>query len=210
MEDNVIKKYFEGITKVQEEKFLQFENLFREWNEKINLVSRKDIDNLQVHHILHSLSIAKIIDFTDGTFIVDVGTGGGLPGIPLAIMFPNVQFLLVDSVAKKITAAGAIVRELKLDNVETQVGRVESMNIKCDFAVSRAVTTFPEMMNFLKGKFLKTNKNTLPNGLIYLKGGDYMKELNAIDNNYRIFRISDFFQEEYFATKEIVWVRYFL
>ena len=204
---NIINKYFHNLTDLQKQQYEHLEELYKSWNAAINVISRKDIDNLEERHILHSLSIAKIIYFADDTNIIDVGTGGGLPGIPLAIMFPKVNFLLVDSIGKKIKVAQSIADELKLDNVTAVKSRIEDICGEFDFAVSRGMTTFPEFMRLIDGKISHNNKNSLPNGVIYLKGGDYQKELNQIDNNYRIFEISNFFDEEFFTTKEIVWIK---
>ena len=204
---DIITKYFPEFSETQLQQFDQLEELFKKWNQDINVVSRKDIVYFRERHLLHCLSVCKIINFVSGTKILDIGTGGGLPGIPLAIIFPHVDFLLVDSIGKKIKVAQNIVDELKLHNVVCRQARAEEINCKCDFVVSRGVTSLPLFLKYTDGKFLSENKNTLPNGIIYLKGGDYQHELDAFNNNYRIFCISDFFDDEFFKTKEIVWIQ---
>ena len=172
-----IIKYFPEITEKQKDKFDRLQNLYSEWNEKINVISRKDIESLNEKHILHSLGIAKVIRFQPGTKILDIGTGGGFPGIPLAILFPECDFLLADSIGKKIKVVEEVANALNLTNVRALHSRAEKINEKFDFIVSRAVTQMPVFMTWTKGKFLKENNNSLKNGVLYLKGGDLSEEL---------------------------------
>ena len=201
---NIILKYFPEISLDKIEKFKQLESLYIYWNQRINVVSRKNINELYINHVLHSLAIAKIINFKNETKILDVGTGGGFPGIPLAILFPDCNFTLVDSIAKKIHVVDSIVDSLKLDNIYTSVSRVESLNTKHDFIVSRAVTNMSKFLNLTKGRISKGGHNSLSNGIVYLKGGDLSEELKDIKS--QIYNISDYFEEEFFETKKIVYV----
>ncbi len=200
----IIKKYFPEISSIQLSQFEQLIPLYTEWNNKINVISRKDIENLTINHILHSLAIAKIISFKPGTKILDVGTGGGFPGIPLAILFPECKFHLIDSIGKKITVVEAIVEAIGLQNVTAQKVRAEDVDGRYNFIVSRAVTTLPEFYAWVKDKFINKNQNSLKNGIIYLKGGDLTEELSAYNNKSTIFNISDFFEEDYFETKKVI------
>ena len=200
----IIKKYFPEISSIQLSQFEQLIPLYTEWNNKINVISRKDIENLTINHILHSLAIAKIISFKPGTKILDVGTGGGFPGIPLAILFPECKFYLIDSIGKKITVVEAIVEAIGLQNVTAQKVRAEDVDGRYNFIVSRAVTTLPEFYAWVKDKFINKNQNSLKNGIIYLKGGDLTVELSAYNNKSTIFNISDFFEEDYFETKKVI------
>jgi len=201
---DIILKYFPEISLEKIEKLKQLEDLYIYWNQRINVVSRKNINELYINHVLHSLAIAKIINFKNKTNILDVGTGGGFPGIPLAILFPDCNFTLVDSIAKKIHVVDAIVDNLELDNISTSVSRVESLNTKHDFIVSRAVTNMSKFLNLTKGRIIKGGHNSLSNGIIYLKGGDLSEELKEIKN--QIYNISDYFEEDFFETKKIVYV----
>jgi 16S rRNA (guanine527-N7)-methyltransferase len=201
---NIILKYFPEISPDKIEKFKQLESLYIYWNQRINVVSRKNINELYINHVLHSLAIAKIINFKNETKILDVGTGGGFPGIPLAILFPDCNFTLVDSIAKKIHVVDSIVDSLKLDNICTSVTRVESLNTKHDFIVSRAVTNMSKFLNLTKGRIIKGGHNSLNNGIIYLKGGNLSEELKNIKN--KMYNISDYFEEDFFETKKIVYV----
>lgn len=199
-----ILKYFPNIDATQRERFAKLQSLYSDWNEKINVISRKDIDNLYVNHVLHSLAIAKVISFTDGTRLLDVGTGGGFPGIPLAIMFPNCQFHLVDSIGKKITVVNAVVDALGLVNVKGEHTRVEQVKEKCDFVVSRAVTRFDSFYNMTRKCVRQGGNNQLANGILYLKGGDFDDELKAVKREYELFNIQDFFDEPFFETKKVI------
>lgn len=201
---DIILKYFPELSSDKIEKFKQLEALYIYWNQRINVVSRKNINELYINHVLHSLAIAKIINFKNKTNILDVGTGGGFPGIPLAILFPDCNFTLVDSIAKKIHVVDSIVDSLKLDNIITSISRVESLNTKYDFIVSRAVTNMPKFMNLTKGRVIKGGHNSLSNGIIYLKGGNLSEELKNIKN--QMYNISDYFEEDFFETKKIVYV----
>ena len=201
---DIILKYFPELSSDKIEKFKQLEALYIYWNQRINVVSRKNINELYINHVLHSLAIAKIINFKNKTNILDVGTGGGFPGIPLAILFPDCNFTLVDSIAKKIHVVDSIVDSLKLDNICTSISRVESLNTKHDFIVSRAVTNMPKFMNLTKGRVIKGGNNSLSNGIIYLKGGNLSEELKNIKN--QMYNISDYFEEDFFETKKIVYV----
>jgi len=201
----VIEKYFQNLSIEQKKQFAQLDTLYRNWNAKINVISRKDIDTLYERHVLHSLAIAKFIHFTDNTDILDVGTGGGFPGIPLAIMFPQVNFYLVDSIGKKIKVVNAVADELGLKNVRAEHQNSKDVKQKFDFVVSRAVTAFPKFIHLVKGKFKQKNKNALPNGIIYLKGGDLSEELKDFKNDISLTPISQYFEEEFFATKRIVY-----
>ena len=200
----IILKYFPELSSDKIEKFKQLEALYIYWNQRINVVSRKNINELYINHVLHSLAIAKIINFKNKTNILDVGTGGGFPGIPLAILFPDCNFTLVDSIAKKIHVVDSIVNSLKLDNIRTSISRVESLNTKHDFIVSRAVTNMSKFMNLTKGRIIKGGHNSLSNGIIYLKGGNLSEELKNIKN--QMYNISDYFEEDFFETKKIVYV----
>jgi 16S rRNA (guanine527-N7)-methyltransferase len=202
----IITRYFNDLSPVMINQFSNLYELYAYWNEKINVISRKDIQNLYTHHILHSLSIAKIIKFSNSTKIMDVGTGGGFPAIPLAIHFPDVNFYLIDSVGKKIKVVNAIVHELGLKNVVAEQIRAQEVTSKYDFILSRAVMSLPEFINLVNNKIGKEKKNQLNNGILYLKGGDLSTEINQIKQKYRIFKISDFFVEEYFKNKVIVHV----
>lgn len=203
---DVILRYFSDLTETQKDQFGKLDELYRFWNAQINLISRKDIDNLYLHHILHSLAVAKVITFNSGSKILDVGTGGGFPGIPLAIMFPEVQFHLVDSIGKKIKVVKEVSSALGLTNVTSEHTRVETLKDKYDFIVSRAVTTLPEFHGWVQGKVSKTKRHKVPNGLFYLKGGDLTEEIKPFKNKVTEFSISDFFSEEFFATKKIVYL----
>ena len=199
-----ILKYFPNISERQKSQFAQLPALYAEWNEKINVISRKDVENLCVNHILHSLAIARLITFTPQTRVLDVGTGGGFPGIPLAIMFPNCKFHLVDSIGKKITVVKAVAEAVCLENVEAEQISVEQIKDKYDFVVSRAVTRFDAFYNMTRKCVSPGGNNTLANGILYLKGGDFDEELKAISRKSDVYNISDFFDEPFFETKKII------
>ncbi|MBR5957819.1 MAG: 16S rRNA (guanine(527)-N(7))-methyltransferase RsmG [Salinivirgaceae bacterium] len=199
-----ILKYFPNISERQKRQFAHLPALYAEWNEKINVISRKDVDNLCVNHILHSLAIARLISFTPQTRVLDVGTGGGLPGIPLAIMFPDCRFHLVDSIGKKITVVKAVAEAVGLENVEAEQIRVEQIKDKYDFVVSRAVTRFDAFYNMTRKCVRSGGNNSLANGILYLKGGDFDEELKAISRKSDVYNISDFFDEPFFETKKII------
>lgn len=203
----LLKKYFPTLTPHQLLQFEQMGVLYREWNEKINLISRKDIDSLYEKHILHSLAIAKVCSFKSGTEVLDVGTGGGFPGIPLAVLFPECQFTLVDSIGKKIKVVEEVASALELKNVVAVNARVEQVDIQVDFVVSRAVTRFAPFHFWVKNKFLKGGFNSIENGILYLKGGDIEDEMKEYGKKYRAIELSKFFEEEFFLTKKIVYVK---
>ncbi|MBN2348953.1 MAG: 16S rRNA (guanine(527)-N(7))-methyltransferase RsmG [Bacteroidales bacterium] len=202
-----IFNYFPDLIPEQYLQYQQLEPFYRNWNSKINLISRKDIDEIYLHHMLHSLSIAKLINFKPGTSIMDVGTGGGFPGIPLAIMFPEAHFYLIDSIGKKIKVVNTLIHELGLKNCTAEKTRAEDVGKKFDFIVSRAVTNLPNFVNWVKGKIHSGSKHQLPNGILYLKGGDFSEELKTIKQKITVFTIQDFFSEPYFTTKNIIHVK---
>lgn len=200
----LIDKYFPDITTEQRSRFSLLDSLYREWNEKINVISRKDIDHLYERHVLHSLAIAKLISFRPVTKILDVGTGGGFPGIPLAIMFPECDFLLIDSIGKKIQVVKNVVEALKLRNVRAEQIRAEEVKEQFDFVVSRAVTSLPVFVHWTQKSILKKGQNSLHNGILYLKGGDLTEELQPFANRVNVFELSSYFSEEFFETKKII------
>ncbi|MBR5466831.1 MAG: 16S rRNA (guanine(527)-N(7))-methyltransferase RsmG [Bacteroidaceae bacterium] len=202
----LINKYFPNLTDKQREQFAALDNLYRDWNSKINVISRKDINNLYEHHILHSLGIAQIINFKPGTRIMDLGTGGGFPGIPLAIMFPDVQFHLVDSIGKKIKVCDEVRNALQLTNVTTEWTRGENLKEKYDFVVSRAVMPLVDLVKLIRKNVAKDSHNAMPNGLICLKGGELAHEVMPMKANTIITDLSDYFKEEFFETKKVVYV----
>ncbi len=201
-----IFRYFPYLSEVQKEKFSQLKPIYNRWNMMINVISRKDMDNFVVHHVLHSLAIAKIISFSPGTRILDVGTGGGFPGIPLAILFPDSEFTLLDSIKKKINVVTSVAEELGLGNIIPVCNRVEQEKGKYHFVISRAVTQFPRIVRLTVKNIDKSGKNSLGNGIIYLKGGDLRDELAQFKNNSRVWNIQDFFKEPFFETKRIVYL----
>ncbi len=201
----LILKYFPNLTNHQIQQFEALEGLYKDWNSKINVISRKDIDELYLRHVLHSMGIAKIIDFAPNSSILDVGTGGGFPGVPLAILFPECQFHLVDSINKKLKVINAVCEAIELTNVKTTHSRVEAIDETFDFIVSRAVTTMPEFTSWIKGKIAKTQKNDLKNGILYLKGGDLTEELKQY-KTVKAFLLSDYFEESFFETKKVIYL----
>ena len=205
---DIVERYFTGLSETQIEQFRLLNGLYREWNEKINVISRKDIDELSVHHVLHSLAIAKVITFKAGTKVLDVGTGGGFPGIPLAIMFPEVDFFLVDSIGKKIKVVEGVAAALGLKNVTAKQLRVETMKEKFDFIVSRAVTAFPAFVALNRKRIREGGFNDLPNGILYLKGGDFEEEVKNFKDKISIYNIPDFFEEEFFETKKLIFMKH--
>lgn len=204
MSVNLIIKYFPNITETQKKQFEKLQSLYVDWNEKINVISRKDINEFYERHVLHSLGIAKIMSFSDGSKVLDIGTGGGFPGIPLAILFPETQFTLVDSIGKKITVVKAVAEALELTNVKAYHERAEKINDKFHFVVSRAVTQMPVFLGWLKGKFEKEQFNTKHNGVLYLKGGDLGEELAGI--KCEIHPLKEHFAEDFFDTKKVVYL----
>ncbi len=200
----LILQYFPDITSEQKNQFAELEVLYKDWNEKINVISRKDTDSLYEKHILHSLGIAKVMQFADNTKILDIGTGGGFPGIPLAILFPNAHFTLVDSIGKKITVVKGVAESLGLKNVTAHHMRAEQLKEKFHFVVSRAVTQMPVFLTWLRGKFEKDQFNTKHNGVLYLKGGELAEELAGL--KCEIFSLKNYFDGEFFDTKKVVYL----
>lgn len=206
---SIIFNYFPELTDHQKNQFTQLGDLYREWNDKINLISRKDVDNLYINHILHSLGIAKVISFKSGTSVLDVGTGGGFPGIPLAILFPEVKFHLVDSIGKKITVVNAVAEAIGLKNVRAEQIRAEQIKSKYDFVVSRAVTRMKEFYVWVNNKIKDESLHSLDNGILYLKGGDLEEEMNELKKRYSQYDLTEFFKEEFFETKKIIYLPIF-
>lgn len=198
-----ILQYFPNLTDIQKEQFAKLDFLYHDWNAKINVISRKDIDELYTKHILHSLGIAKIIKFEPGTYVLDVGTGGGFPGIPLAILFPETRFYLIDVIAKKIKVVQAVAEALELKNVKAEQLRAELVKGDFDFIVSRAVTNMPDFVSWIKDKIKKKSKHELRNGILYLKGGDLTEELKDFPKAAE-YNLSDYFEDEFFETKKVV------
>ncbi|MBT8373918.1 MAG: 16S rRNA (guanine(527)-N(7))-methyltransferase RsmG [Deltaproteobacteria bacterium] len=205
MDATLIIKYFPDLTGLQQQQFEKLGELYQDWNKKINVVSRKDIDELYLRHVLHSLGIAKVISFLPGTQVLDVGTGGGFPGIPLAILFPETQFTLVDSIGKKIKVVEEVADGLGLQNVKVKNMRVEGLQLQFDFIVSRAVAAMPTFVHWVKGKIKKDSVHPLKNGILYLKGGDLTEELKTY-RNAQIFNLSDYFTEDFFESKKVVYL----
>lgn len=202
----IITKYFPNITELQAEQFAQLEVLYNDWNSKINVISRKDIHNLYEHHVLHSLGIAKLINFRPDTNIMDLGTGGGFPGIPLAILFPEANFHLVDSIGKKVRVAQEVATAVGLKNVRFSHARAEEIKDKYDFVVTRAVMSMVDLIKIARKNIAKEQHNALPNGIIALKGGELDGEIAAVKNIAAVWPLNDYFEEEYFETKKVVHV----
>ena len=203
----LIEKYFPDLTEEQREKFAQLGEVYQEWNSKINVISRKDMEHIYLHHILHSLAIAKVCHFADGAKVLDVGCGGGFPSVPLAIMFPKVQFTACDSIGKKIRVVEGVCEAVGIKNIRTVNGRVEQLKEQFDYIVSRAVTDMPTFVGWVRGMVRKGEKGSLPNGILYLKGGDLTAELQASKRQWERYYISEFFEEEFFETKQVVYSR---
>ena len=202
----IISKYFTNLTEKQIQQFSDLKKLYEHWNAQINVISRKDMNALYINHVLHSLAITKVIQFEKGTSVFDVGTGGGFPGIPLAILFPETDFLLVDSIGKKIKVVNEISSVIGLTNVRTINERAENINETFDFIVSRAVTNMTDFKKWVKGKFNKKHNNSLNNGILYLKGGDLSEELRGI--SHQQYEIAGYFEEDFFKTKKIIYISY--
>ena len=204
MSVELIEKYFPNLSEHQKKQFADLEELYKEWNEKINVISRKDMDSLYEKHIVHSLGIAKVMEFAPNTKVLDIGTGGGFPGIPLAILFPEVQFTLVDSIGKKITVVKEVSAGIGLKNITAIHARAEDVKSQFHFVVSRAVTQMPVFLRWLRGKFLKEQFNPKHNGVFYLKGGDLGEELSGL--KAELFLLKDHFEGEFFETKKVVYL----
>lgn len=203
---DIILKYFKNLSDTQKEQFAALYDLYTDWNSKINVISRKDITNLYEHHVLHSLGIAEVIRFKPGTHVMDLGTGGGFPGIPLAIMFPETQFHLVDSIGKKVKVATEIASAIGLKNVTTRHCRAEEEKAEFDFVVSRAVMPLTDLLKIIRKNISREQQNALPNGLICLKGGELANEVMPVKNQTEIYDLKNYFEEEFFETKKVVYV----
>ncbi len=203
----IIFNYFPNLTSKQRDQFSALYDLYKFWNDQINVISRKDFETFYERHVLHSLAIAKVIQFTPGSDILDVGTGGGFPGLPLAILFPEVNFLLVDSIGKKIKVVNEVKNSIGLTNLKAEHKRAEEVNGKFDFVVSRAVTQMQDFLPWVERKFKSKQQNGYPNGVFYLKGGDLKEELSGIKNYMEVINLSDFFKEDFFETKKLVYVQ---
>ena len=202
----LIQSYFPDLNEAQLAQFDQLQELYDDWNSKINVISRKDMKHFYLHHVLHSLGIVKVMPFVPDTKILDIGTGGGFPGIPLAIMFPETHFHLVDSIGKKITVVKDVVKQLKLTNVEAQQARAEELVRKYDFVISRAVTRMATFYPWVKNKIRKEDINEYPNGILYLKGGEVDEELEELGKSYVVYHLEDYFKEEFFETKKVIFM----
>jgi 16S rRNA (guanine527-N7)-methyltransferase len=207
MTSDLLLKYFPTLTDTQLQQFNSLPELYTFWNDQINVISRQDIGQLFERHVLHSLGIAKVISFLPGEKVLDVGTGGGFPGIPLAILFPETSFYLVDSIGKKIKVVQEVAKALSLKNVKASHQRAEQINEKFDFVLSRAVTRLNEFYPWVKDKFNKQSKNTLPNGILYLKGGELEQEIAESGLSVRQYYLKDFFKEEFFETKQVIYIK---
>ncbi|MFM6935122.1 MAG: 16S rRNA (guanine(527)-N(7))-methyltransferase RsmG [Flavobacteriales bacterium] len=204
---DILLKYFPNLSPEQIKQFAQLEELYTFWNAQINVISRKDTDNFYTHHVLHSLGIAKVCKFNPGTAILDIGTGGGFPGIPLAILFPETSFTLVDSIGKKIKVVTEVAAALGLKNVQAIHARAEEIKGEFDFIVSRAVTQMPMFLKWVNGKTKKKSEHELVNGILYLKGGDLSEEMKTVKYLHREFSLSELFEEDFFETKKVIYVK---
>ncbi len=202
----LILSYFPKLSEKQIEQFDKLQDLYTDWNSKINVISRKDMEQFYIRHVLHSLGIAKVMGFQPGTKVLDIGTGGGFPGIPLAILFPETHFHLVDSIGKKISVVKDVAKQLKLSNVEAQQCRAEELVRKYDFVISRAVTRMINFYPWVKGKIKKEDFNEFPNGILYLKGGDVDEEMEETGKSYVVYHLEDYFKEDFFDTKKVVYM----
>lgn len=207
MNEEIIFQYFKDINDEQRAQFRALGPLYQEWNAKINVISRKDIDNLYMHHVLHSLGIAKVVNFRQGSNILDIGTGGGFPGIPLAILFPNCKFKLIDSIGKKTRVAAAVANAIGLKNVVVEHRNVIEEKNKYDFVVSRAVMNASDLVKFIRKNISKEQRNALPNGLICLKGGDMTEEVAPFKNHSEIWELKSYFDDEFFDTKKVMYIQ---
>ena len=203
---DIIFRYFPDLTEKQKGQFMALQELYETWNSRINVISRKDMENLYVNHVLHSLGIARVINFLPKAKILDAGTGGGFPGIPLAILFPETRFHLVDSIAKKITVVKEVSSALRLQNVQAEARRVETLAPGYDFIVSRAVTRMKEFHGWVKHLTVRENRHSMANGILYLKGGDLSEELAEVKKEFRLYNLSDYFEESFFETKMVVYL----
>ncbi len=203
---DIILKYFPDLTERQREQFAALLPLYEEWNAQINVISRKDMEHFYEHHVLHSLAIAKVLQFKPMTEVLDVGTGGGFPGVPLAIMFPDARFTLIDSIGKKIKVVSDVIERIGLTNTKAMQIRAEQLDGEFDFVVSRAVTTLGEFVPWVKNKISKSQYNNMRNGILYLKGGDLKNELFPFRHKVKTWDISDFFEEEFFETKKVIYL----
>lgn len=202
----IVYKYFPGLSAAQKLRFEQLAALYADWNEKINVISRKDIGQIYERHVLHSLGIARVIQFLPGASVLDAGCGGGFPGIPLAILLPGTHFHLVDSIGKKIRVVKEVAQGLALTNVTAEQARVEQLTGSYDFVVSRAVTQIDEFYRWIRGKISDNHKHSIRNGILYLKGGDLAEEMKKLRKNYREFSLAEFFEEEFFETKKVIYI----
>lgn len=201
----LIERYFDNLTDHQREQFARLGEVYAEWNAKINVISRKDMEHIYLHHILHSLAIAKVCQFESGAKVLDVGCGGGFPSVPLAILFPEVEFVACDSIGKKIRVVEGVCQAVGIKNIRTVNGRVEQLKEQFDYIVSRAVTDMPTFVGWVRGMVRKGAKGSLPNGILYLKGGDLSEELRASRRKWERHYISELFEEEFFETKQVVY-----